>query len=560
MSPILPNIPVGGRLKFFKSEWRKFTSDPEILDMVSGMSLSLDDTPVQTSLPHEIRMNSLETAAASDHIQTLLQKRAIRPCSFNKQTDFLSNIFLTPKHDGGFRMILNLKKFNKYVHYAHFKMESLNNILDLVTPNCYMAVLDLTDAYLTVPIGKYYIKFLKFCFQGKYYCYVCLPFGISSAPRKFTKLLKPIVAHLRTLGIVLIIYIDDVWVTAASFSLCLSHVLQTARTLTKVGFLLNRKKSRPEPSHRVVALGYIIDSQSMTVSLPEKKILDVISHCTALLNDSFTTIRSVACVIGKIVSTFPALPLARAHYRFLEHDKIRALRLSAFDYDAVCFISSEARKDLQWIINKVPYAYADINRPSPNVELFVDAAKYGWGAQCLSLSSQGFFSVLEMQESINTKETLAAFYAVKAFMPWFSSGDHILIRSDNTTAVSTISKMGTMSNQLRNKASVDLWSLINSNNMWISVSHVPGVQNVDADLQSRSLTKYTEWSLPKYTFQHICSCLGHPDIDLFASRLNNQVSVFCSRIPDPMSTFVDAFTLDWSLFDLPYAFPPFILI
>ena len=38
---------------------------------------------------------------------------------------FISNAFLCPKKDGGFRMILNLKKFNEYVQYQHFKMEAL---------------------------------------------------------------------------------------------------------------------------------------------------------------------------------------------------------------------------------------------------------------------------------------------------------------------------------------------------------------------------------------------------------------------------------------------------
>ena len=39
--------------------------------------------------------------------------------------------------------------------------------------------------------------------------YQCLPFGISSAPRAFTKLLKPVVATLRSAAIRLVIYLDD---------------------------------------------------------------------------------------------------------------------------------------------------------------------------------------------------------------------------------------------------------------------------------------------------------------------------------------------------------------
>ena len=67
------------------------------------------------------------------------------------------------------------------------------HILSLVSPGCFMAVFDLKDAYLVVPIAGSYVKFI---WNGQVYMYVVLPFGLSSAPRKFMKLLKPILALL----------------------------------------------------------------------------------------------------------------------------------------------------------------------------------------------------------------------------------------------------------------------------------------------------------------------------------------------------------------------------
>ena len=280
--------------------------------MVSGMDLDLLDIPAQTKFPNEIKMSKKETEAAADHIQQLLVKGAIEECPY-PGSGFVSNIFLRPKPDGLYRMILNLKKFNKFVEYAHFKMESLNHILDLVLPFSFMCVLDLTDAYLTIPVGKFFVKFLFFRFQGKFFCYICMPFGLSFMPRKFTKLLKPIITFLHKNGVTLVIYIDDLWITALTYSACLQSMFTTARLLTSLGFLLNKKKSHPVPSRRVVALGYVIDSISMTISLPDHKMDDVLHHCSQLLSTTKPTIHYVAQVLGKIKSCFPVLPLGRAH-------------------------------------------------------------------------------------------------------------------------------------------------------------------------------------------------------------------------------------------------------
>ena len=76
-------------------------------------------------------------------------------------------------------------------------------------PGCFMASVDLKDAYYTVPIHPSHQKYLKFCFDGAFYQYTCLPNGLASAPRIFTKLLKPVYATLHSMGHLNSGYIDD---------------------------------------------------------------------------------------------------------------------------------------------------------------------------------------------------------------------------------------------------------------------------------------------------------------------------------------------------------------
>jgi len=52
-----------------------------------------------------------------------------------------------------------------------------------------------------------YTQVTSFVWEGKHYKFQSLPFGLSSAPRVFTKTLKPVIAWLRQIG--LLVYLDD---------------------------------------------------------------------------------------------------------------------------------------------------------------------------------------------------------------------------------------------------------------------------------------------------------------------------------------------------------------
>ena len=121
-------------------------------------------------------------------------------------------------------MILNLKRFNENVSKQHFKMESLQSAVRLMKSGCYMATVDLKDAYHTVPIHRSHQKFLKFSWRGRLFQFTCLPNGLSCAPRCFTKILKPVYATLRKAGHANVGYIDDQYLQGDTKQECLSNI------------------------------------------------------------------------------------------------------------------------------------------------------------------------------------------------------------------------------------------------------------------------------------------------------------------------------------------------
>lgn len=132
--------------------------------------------------------------------------------SKKEKNDFYSNFFLVKKPNGSFRFILNLKNLNKHIDPPHFKLEDYRSVKDLLHKDYFLASIDLKDAYILIPIHDAHQKYLKFEFEDNIYKFSCMPFGISIAPYTFTKLLKPVITYLRNLGIICVIYLEDILV------------------------------------------------------------------------------------------------------------------------------------------------------------------------------------------------------------------------------------------------------------------------------------------------------------------------------------------------------------
>ena len=77
----------------------------------------------------------------------------------HESEEFISQMFIRPKKDGTYRLILNPKKFNKFVKYHHFKMENIHTATELMNKNFYMASVDLQDVYYSVPVCKNHQKY-----------------------------------------------------------------------------------------------------------------------------------------------------------------------------------------------------------------------------------------------------------------------------------------------------------------------------------------------------------------------------------------------------------------
>ena len=371
-------------------------------------------------------------------------KLGVIEATVHEPGEFISSIFSRPKKDGTVRVILNLTKLNDFVEYHKFKMDTFSTVVKMIKPNCFMATIDLKLAYYLIPIDVKDKKYLKFMWNKKLMQYTVLPNGLSSAPRLFTKLMKPVLATLREHGHMISSYIDDIYIQGDSYEDCSQSLRETTELLTKLGFVINREKSMTTPDRVVKVLGFHINSIKMKITLTGEKIMAIITLCKNIRDAQFITIRFLAKVIGNLVACFPAVTYGQLFYRELEYIKVKELSFNEGNYDAELRVPNSMRVIMAWWIKNLPKASVYINKGKPELTLETDASLTGWGASCANNHTGGAFVQEDIGDilNINLLELKAIQFGILAFQEIIKAHRHILVRSDNPTAVAYIKNMG----------------------------------------------------------------------------------------------------------------------
>ena len=112
-------------------------------------------------------------------------------------------------------------------------MESIQSVINMVTPNCFMASIDdIKDACYSVPITPEDRHYLRFQWKGKLLQYTCFP--------------------------------NDSYLQGDTEQECWQSVKKTALLLQDLGFIIHPDKSVFLPTRVVTLLGFVINSIDMT--------------------------------------------------------------------------------------------------------------------------------------------------------------------------------------------------------------------------------------------------------------------------------------------------------
>ncbi|XP_029470625.1 metabotropic glutamate receptor 6-like [Rhinatrema bivittatum] len=140
-------------------------------------------------------------------------------------------------------------------------METLRLVIAEVHRGEFLAFLDLTEAYLHIPIQPSQ-RFLRFIVLGRHFQFQAFPFALATAPRTFTKVMVVVAAAaLRHEGVLVHPYLDDWLIRVKSEDLCRQSVQRVISILELLGWGVNFAKSHLVPSQSLEYLGARFDTQ-----------------------------------------------------------------------------------------------------------------------------------------------------------------------------------------------------------------------------------------------------------------------------------------------------------
>ena len=424
---------------------------------------------------------------------------------------YYSRLFLVPKPDGSFRPIIDLKKLNQFIVVDSFKMETLFSIIAALQPQEWITKIDLKDAYHHIIVHVNIRKYFRFVVAGIVYQFRVLPFGLSTAPREFTKTLAPVIQLLRSQGIQVHAYLDDWIIRATSREQSLEHTQHIIQLLQSLGWTINWDRSMLQPSRILDFLGLNFNLEQALIS-PLASFLPTLTKVLSRLSPSTVmSVRKVSSIISRMSHFAPFISSGRLHLRFLQFWLKKQWTQHQQSWDTPIQLDADFLSYLRWFLRPTVMTGVPLHLPEPSLFFFTDASLKGWGASWKDHQISGLWSTPDSQRHINWLELEAIRLAL---LHWGTQWRHqtVGVYCHSSTAVAYIRKQGRTRSQPLFYKTLELFELLDQFVITLIPTHLPGARNVTANALSRlSQPSPTEWPSNRNLKQSVLCLRNSPD-------------------------------------------------
>jgi hypothetical protein len=455
------------------------------------------------------------------------------------------------------RAVLTRPTVTSFLEFPSFKYESIHEVSQLAKLRDLVFSVDLKSGYHHIDVAPDHWQFLGFEWQGHFYVFCQIPFGLATACFVFTKVMKQLVQHWRKLGIRLIPYIDDFMFIRSSLSEFTAVQSRVLSDFAQAGFVVAKEKCQLQPSHTIQFLGFVVDTLHGLFHLTaarKRKLQEAISACLA--SCAKVPAKLLARTTGLITScSLVTGPLSGLFSHFLH----RALNTRS-SWRATISLDPAALGELQfWQSSLEQFSSKEIwPQHSLLRVLHYDAGADGWGGHLIvdgqEHKAHGFWAPHERHgQRSSTWRELEGLFRFLSSVHHLLSGFTVLARGDALNVFFLLYRSGSKAEHLQ-EICLRLFWFCREHQIKLLPEWIPRERNQLADYLSK-VHETDDFGLQPEMFRFLLSEFGPLDVDRFASEHNALLPVFFSEFWCPGSAGVNAFTVSWHG-SSSYCFPP----
>lgn len=186
-----------------------------------------------------------------------LQERKIIESS---KASWASPIVLVQKKDGTLRLCVDYRKVNQVTKVDSYPLPTIDTMLQSLRGRKFFSTLDLSSGYWQIALSESAKEKSAFTTTEGLYQFRVLPFGLSSSPAVFQRLMHLALGEL--LGEEVFCYLDDVMIATETEERHRAMLEKVFAALRAAGLKLNPKKCVLGET-KVEFLGHVIDGQGL---------------------------------------------------------------------------------------------------------------------------------------------------------------------------------------------------------------------------------------------------------------------------------------------------------
>jgi len=475
---------------------------------------------------------------------------------------------------------------NEFCRDIPFSMDNASKVAEISWINSYLFKLDHKNGYFHVPLHKDSRKYFGVFWKGIYYVLTVLPFGWKSSPLIYHSITEAANMYIRSLGIPMLGWIDDMLGMTEEiyrnssdneqFQSAMRAMVVVSIILFKAGYFMGISKCCLIPEQFVTYLGIDCDSKYGRFLVPQERVEKYIPSLQDFISRTWISFADMERMVGKLVSLECAVPAGmwytREQYSAMRLSGVTSMHSKKAREGKYIKVTEQIREEWQmWVL------FLSQNSGSPwklynNIFLQADIASDASGRafagvvdfpQGETKITAGEFQDNLLGEDIQVKEAEALRATISMLvmeMPKEIEGKTLVCKVDNQVLKAVWERKGTSKNLILNTIGKQIFWLQFLGKFYISLQYVRSQENVSDQYTRQS--PGLEATLSQHIFNQIWAKWGPFNWDLMASAATvrkdpqGKKLSFFSRYFEETASGVDVFAQNLSFIEKAYCFPP----